>query len=362
MKLFSQSFHRGGRRCLPTVFRDCAPHGTRFPRIKADFAGVYPRSLCEKALAVPLRAAESPVMALKHRVVTVTLPKAKKPTTDMLEHSGRLEHQLLHHRLDATALGAVAHRRVGRVHHSNLLHRRSARVPLDDEGNISLEAAGLGRDLLHQLQRRKTRIGAHQKSFQYETCGHRQGALKLVLALGGRMLHARPQGQFQAITQAAQVHGKGAVAIDSCVGAANQLFLGASVVHGKGIEINRGVATLQRTKVNWLAVDAAAEQQLVHLGCKVKPDRGVGIQTLTQGRTRGNTAKPQSALEEIIAPKVLASIKIILAQTQQAQVAFEDVAMVPPERTGKVESTKELSLIRLRYFPMNASPAWALRP
>ena len=82
------------------------------------------------------------------------------------------------------------------------------------------------------------------------------------------MLNARAQGQFQAIAQATQAHGKGAVAVNSGVSATNQFFLGAPVVHGKGIEVDRGVATGETTEVDRFAIDAATQQQSVHLGSK----------------------------------------------------------------------------------------------
>ena len=107
MILFAQALHQRGPRCLPAVLRHSVLLGTRFTGTGADFARAYPRPLCKKALAVPLRRAESAVMALKHRIATVTVSQTKKPTPGMLDHSGRLEHQLLHHRLDAPALGNI---------------------------------------------------------------------------------------------------------------------------------------------------------------------------------------------------------------------------------------------------------------
>ena len=52
-------------------------------------------------------------MSLKHRKASVTLTQTQDPAPGMADHAGRLEHQLLHHRLDAPALGCVSHRRVG---------------------------------------------------------------------------------------------------------------------------------------------------------------------------------------------------------------------------------------------------------
>jgi len=55
-------------------------------------------------LAVLLRRVQARVMPLKHSKCQLTLTQAKKPATSLPVHSGRLEHQLLHHRLDETTL------------------------------------------------------------------------------------------------------------------------------------------------------------------------------------------------------------------------------------------------------------------
>src|SRR5690606_27995171 len=56
---------------------------------------------------VSLWSSELPVMALKHHKATVALPQAQYPAPGMLDHAGGLKHHLLHHRLDASALGNV---------------------------------------------------------------------------------------------------------------------------------------------------------------------------------------------------------------------------------------------------------------
>jgi len=61
---------------MPVVLRDSALLGAAFAGIWADFARAYPRPLCKKDLFAPLPtlpSAESAVMALKHRIATVTL-------------------------------------------------------------------------------------------------------------------------------------------------------------------------------------------------------------------------------------------------------------------------------------------------
>jgi len=75
----AQALHQHRRRCLPAVSHDFARLGANFARIGADFARVYPRPRYKKALAAPLPSTESAVMALKHRITTVTLSQTKKP-------------------------------------------------------------------------------------------------------------------------------------------------------------------------------------------------------------------------------------------------------------------------------------------
>ena len=115
MILPAQARHQHRRHCLPAVSHDFALRGAIFSGSGADFPRVYPRPLYKKALAAALPtlpSAESAVMALKHGIATVTLSQTKKPASGVLDHSCRLEHQLLHHRLDAPALGNMAHRRI----------------------------------------------------------------------------------------------------------------------------------------------------------------------------------------------------------------------------------------------------------
>ena len=74
---------------------------------------LVPRSYAP--LSCPVLSAQLPVMPLKHRKAPVTLTESQDPAPGMADHAGRLEHQLLHHRLDAPALGCVTHRRVGLI-------------------------------------------------------------------------------------------------------------------------------------------------------------------------------------------------------------------------------------------------------
>ena len=428
--------------------------------------------------------AQLPVVPLKHRKAPVTLTQTQDPAPSMADHAGRLEHQLLHHRLDAPALGCVAHWRVGlcqcvlpnqaqQIHRHrgelanqivgvklsarqalqihiglelrvkllmrgvitvqlnhlgrterlgqrrrpalqgvlrqqqcvamlvgaalsqavnpahraglaadavqrqrflpqafaltgalahplrsrirrplcrNGLHRRSARVPLDDEGDLAIKSARLCGDFLHQLQRTKARVRTHQQRRGHQAGGHRQGALKVVLALSGRVLHTRAQGQPQAVAQAPQVHRKRAVTINASVSATDQLFLGAAVVHRKGIEIHRGVAASQDSKVDGLPVDAAAKQRLIHLRGELKPRCRVRVHALAQGRARGNNAQAQRTLEEGVVSKALDRVKVAFTQTQQSEIAFENLAVGNPCAHRKLRIDQRIDVNALEVF------------
>lgn len=144
------------------------------------------------------------------------------------------------------------------------------------------------------------------------------------------MLNPWAQSELQAVAQAAQINRKRAVAINPYVGAPHQFFLSTAVVHGEGVQINRGVAACQGTKINGLAVNAAGQQPLVPPGHTLKPVRRMGIKALAQGGARRHSAQTQGAHEEIVATTVLDSIKVVLTQTKQAKVTFEDVAIGNP--------------------------------
>lgn len=219
---------------------------------------------------------------------------------------------------DALPLARAMHRPlragISRPSGSNSLHRGSARVPLDEQSDLARQRFSLSGDLLHQLQRTKAQIGPHQQGRGHQTGSHWQNALKVVLALSRRMLHPRARCQFKAVAQAAQIHRQQAVAVDTGVSASYQFFLGGTVVHGKGVQINPGVAAGQGAEVNGLAIDAAGQQLLVHLGHQIKPVKGIGIQTLAQGGTRWNIGQSQGTHEEGVGAKVLDHVKVVLAR------------------------------------------------
>ena len=60
-----------------------------------------------------LRGSEMPVMVIEHSKAAITRPQAQNPAPSVLDHSSRLEHHLLYHRLDTTTFGCVAYRRIG---------------------------------------------------------------------------------------------------------------------------------------------------------------------------------------------------------------------------------------------------------
>jgi hypothetical protein len=58
-----------------------------------------------------------------------------------------------------------------------------------------------------------------------------------------------------------------------------------------------------------VAGNALTQQTLVDLGDQIKPLRGKGIETLTQGGARRHVTQVQRAFEEVVVPKILYGIK-----------------------------------------------------
>ena len=100
------------------------------------------------------------------------------------------------------------------------------------------------------------------------------------------MLHTWAQCQFPAVAQAAQIHRKRAVAVYTRIGATDQFLLGKTVAHGEGVQVNRGVATVQGTEVNGFSGNAQTQQIVVDLKNQIKPLHGKRIHTLAQGGAR----------------------------------------------------------------------------
>lgn len=256
-------------------------------------------------------------------------------------HTLQLQRLLPQAKALALALQTPSHTGVVALFGVNGLHGRDAGVPLDDEGHRTLTLIGLRGDGLHQFEGTKARIGAHQQRCVHQASGHGQDALQVVLALAGRVLAARAQRQLQAIALGAQVGGQRAIiAINACVGAPYQLFTGGAVVHGKGVDVQRHVAAGQLSKVNRLAIDAAAQKGGIELGCQIKPVGRMGIHALTQRGARRCGLQGQRALEKGIGAKAFDGIEIVLAQAQQAQVGELNVAV------GNARAHRELGVYK----------------
>ena len=199
-------------------------------------------------------------------------------------HLGQVQAFLPDALLLAGAQRLPLHCRICRLLSSNRFNGRTTWISLDEDRNLAIELKGLSCGLLHQLQGAKTRVRPKQQSPCHQSCSHREGALKVVFALVGRMLHPWAQCKILAVTHAAQRHRKWAVAVNSFIGA-------------------------------------------THLGTQGEPVRGVGNQTLAQGRTQRNRLQVQGAGEEGVGANVLDCIEVFHAQAQQAKVRFQDVAV-----------------------------------
>lgn len=132
------------------------------------------------------------------------------------------------------------------------LHRRFARVSLDEQSNHALQTDRLRVDFLHQFVRIRTRICPHQHRRGHQNGGHWQGALEFVWALRCRVLHTRAQCLFQSIAQADQVHRQRATTIHAGVRAPEQFLFGTTVVHVKNIKIHVRLAKWQRPRSRWV--------------------------------------------------------------------------------------------------------------
>jgi hypothetical protein len=74
------------------------------------------------------------------------------------------------------------------------------------------------------------------------------------------------------------------------------------------------------------------------------------VHALAQSRARGNDTKTQCANEKCIAPKVLDSVKVALAQTQKGQVGFEDVAVGHARAHGELRIDQCINVEALEVF------------
>jgi hypothetical protein len=301
-----------------TVYRADAVHGyaRAEPAHTIDF---QQRDIFDAAAS--LRSVRLPVMALIHRNHLGEAKLLGQHSRPALQHIVRQQQDVA--MLADGALGESA----------NPAHR-----------------TGLGGDGMHQLERTKARVHAYQQRRAHQIGSYGQSPLQVVFTLGCRILHTRAKRQLQAVAQASQIHRKRAMAVYPRVSAPDQLFLGAPVVHSKGVQFHRGVATFQRTEVNRLAIDTAAKQQLVHLRCQFKLRCSMGIHALAQGWTRWNNAQAQCALEEGALAQALDSIKVAFSHVQQGKIGSKISLLATLERTGNLGSIRALTLTHLRYF------------
>jgi len=125
---------------------------------------------------------------------------------------------------------------VGAALRGDLLHRRRARVPLDQQIDLMAQCSGTAQRLRDQVLRAKARLRAQQQGRLADGAGRAQRALNVVFALAGAVRAARAQVQFQAVAASAQVQGDGAVANDPGVGVGHAFFVGVALLHHEGVD------------------------------------------------------------------------------------------------------------------------------
>ena len=182
-------------------------------------------------------------------------------------------------------------------------------------------------DFAHDFEGTQPRVGAKQKRQWGQLRRHRQDPLQVQLGLQRRVLHARAQGQLQAVAQGAQIGGAGCVAVHALVGAPYGFFLGARVVHHKGVPVHRHVAAGQGAEVHRASGVLGRQQGLVELPGQLKPQGRMGVHALAQGRARRHDAHAQRTGEEVVTPEFFDRIEVVFALHQQAQVGLQDVAV-----------------------------------
>ena len=232
------------------------------------------------------------------------------------------------------------------------LNGRFARVPLDDQGNLARQGGSLGADFLHDFEGAQARVGAKQKRQRGQLGSHWQDPLQVELGLECRVLHTRAQSQLQAVAQGAQVGRTRCEAVHALVSASDGFFLGARVVHHKGVPVHGHVAARQGTKIHRARGVLGRQQGQVELCSELKPRGRMGVHALTQGRARGDCANVQAAGKEGIAPELLNGIEVVLALHQQAQVGLQNVAVGDAtDRYGKFAVNQSVDAKALGILP-----------
>lgn len=220
--------------------------------------------------------------------------------------------------------------RIGAALRGYSLHRRTARVPLDQQIDLAAQFDGLLQRACDQVLRAKARVRAQQQRCCAHRAGRAQGALDVVLALTGAVLAARAQVQLQAVAACAQVQRNGAVTIDSGVGVGHAFLGGVALVHHEGVDVQRQVAAGQGAKVDGRAIDVQAEHGAVDLVGQFAPCGAHGVKALAQCGARRHAAQTQRLVGKALGAKALDSFEIVLAQGEQGQVALENVAVGNP--------------------------------
>lgn len=216
---------------------------------------------------------------------------------------------------------------VGAALRGDLLHRRTARIPLDQQIDLAAQFVGLIQRAYDQVLRAKARVRAQQQGGLGHRAGRAQGTLDVVFALAGAVLAARAQVQLQAVAACAQVQRDGAVTVYPGVGPGHAFFVGVALVHDEGVDVQRQVASGQGAEVDGRAVDVQPQHGTVELVCQNAPFGAHGVKALAQRGAGGHGAQAQCLVGEALGAKVLNGHKIVLAQGEQAQVALEDVAV-----------------------------------
>jgi hypothetical protein len=119
-----------------------------------------------------------------------------------------------------------------------------------------------------------------------------------------------------------------------------------------------GSTSVRGAKVYWLAIDAAAQHQLVHLGGQIKPRRCMRVHALAQCWARRYSGKTQRALEEAVVPKALdGCFKVAFAHAQQGQVAFEDFTVGQARAHGKLGIDQCVNVGAFEVFADKSQPS-----
>jgi len=217
--------------------------------------------------------------------------------------------------------------RIGTALLGDALDRRGARVPLDQHIDAPLQRRRMAQCALEQRQRAKARVGTQQQGSLGDGAGQAECALDVVAALEGAVLAARAQIELQAVAARSQVQRDGAVAIDSGVGVRHTFFLGVALIHDEGVDVERQVSALQSTKVYGRTVDVQAQDGAVEPIGQFAPLAAKGIKALAQGGARWHGTQTQGLVRKALGAKAFDGLEVVLAQSEQAQVALEDVAV-----------------------------------